>query len=103
MQPWKLTRIFQAGHPVKNADILHQLPACPIPQLQCSSQPQEQPQSPDQDVAQGSQTHQMLRPSAISLKDTLEGKAVPANVDTSGESGMFHLLDSFYLCNTALS
>ncbi|GFU65723.1 synergin gamma [Trichonephila clavipes] len=82
-----LIAVTQAGHPVKTVDILHKLPSCPIPQLQCFTNPsqpippetQSQPQSVPlaeekafptyADVTPDQNTHLVLRPSAISLKD----------------------------------
>ncbi|PRD35015.1 UNVERIFIED_CONTAM: Synergin gamma [Trichonephila clavipes] len=112
-----LIAVTQAGHPVKTVDILHKLPSCPIPQLQCFTNPsqpippetQSQPQSVPlaeekafptyADVTPDQNTHLVLRPSAISLKDVSGSAGIlnkpennsetvnnSKNVDSSGES-----------------
>ncbi|GIY26537.1 synergin gamma [Caerostris extrusa] len=91
-----LIAVAQAGHPLKTADVLHQLPACPIPQLQCFAVPSQSiptetnippppsslidknkpatysaSESPDQN------THLVIRPSAISLKEVTNSSNIP--------------------------
>ncbi|CAL1288976.1 unnamed protein product [Larinioides sclopetarius] len=94
-----LIALAQAGHIITTVDILHQLPACPIPQLQCFAAPsppllnetQAINTPPPQTATNESQfsafvdakcptdqsSHLVIRPSAISLKDVNSSASIP--------------------------
>ncbi|XP_035223633.1 synergin gamma-like isoform X2 [Stegodyphus dumicola] len=109
-----LIAVAQAGHPINSIDILHQLPTCPSPQLHYFSSPSQShemqkevnspllqmpscdnlnknPVAAEQSEMSG---HQVLRPVAISFKDSsvsdvllnVSKQSVPSlgNVNSSG-------------------
>ncbi|XP_055925470.1 synergin gamma-like [Argiope bruennichi] len=94
-----LIAVAQAGHIITTVDILHQLPACPIPQLQCFAAPSppllieaQTISTPPPQIATNESkfaaftdtkgptdqnSHLVIRPSAISLKDVNNSSSVP--------------------------
>ncbi|KAG8176213.1 hypothetical protein JTE90_012215 [Oedothorax gibbosus] len=113
--------VTQAGHQVKTTDILHHLPSCPVPQLQCFSSQSQEAQKPHHQqpsfgnpVAQNAaaieaqKTHQasfgnVAAPAtaAIGAQQTQSGislasrKVVPANIVVSGSGFLSSPDDDF--------
>ncbi|GFU60899.1 synergin gamma [Nephila pilipes] len=104
-----LIAVAQAGHPIKTVDILHKLPSCPIPQLQCFtnlSQPipaetqsqsvnaqshsaplqEEKPIPTYTNVTSDQNSHLVIRPSAISLKDVCGSSGVLSIPENKNET-----------------